>query len=403
METCIIVGAGKAGASAAEGLRTGGFDGRILLIGDEPYAPYERPPLSKSVLVSDERHPTYHHEPGRYEELEIEYRGGARVERIDTGKRLLQIRSAGVESWDRLILATGSRARRLAIPGGETCHVVRNFDDALVLRAKLGRGVRAVCIGAGVIGLEVASSARSLGCDVTVVDPADRVMSRSLPDAMAAMLRSKHEEAGIRFLFGSRPAAVADRRVSLSDGTALEADVVICGVGICRNTELAVAGGIKLNEGILVDDRGETSVKGIFAAGEVAEFPVAGGERTVVSETWRHAVEHGALVGRAAAGEAVSYRYTPWFWTDQLGMNIQVAGTFSPDMAIVRRLGGTGAGPMFLGIDAEGRMMAAGGFDAASEMGAAMRVIKRGKPVDRAHLERVDVPLRAILAGKVVE
>lgn len=399
MDLHVVVGAGQAGAHAAMAMRRAGFAGRIVLVGAEAVEPYDRPPLSKDFIVAhEEPRLAYHFAPATYEEKRIELLMGTRVESVDPREGRIHTTSGAPLPFDRLILATGSRARRPAIPGAERIMVLRTLEDARAIRARLLPGMKVVCIGAGVIGLEMASSARARGCEVTVLDVAPSVMSRSIDAALARLVEDLHRRAGVRFLFSIEVERVDEAGVVLADGARLPADIVIAGVGIERNVELAVAAGIDVGRGIKVDGSGWTSAEGILAAGEVAEYFSARAGRHLLSESWQHAQDHGALVGRVAAGLAETYDPVAWFWSDQHGVNIQMAGAMIGTTTVFR---GDPASESFsiFSLDDGLRVVGAVGFNAGRDIAAARRLIGDGRPVDPARLGDTAVSLRDLLRG----
>ena len=283
-QTFAIVGAGLAGAKAAETLREEGYDGRLVLLGAEPERPYERPPLSKEYLRGEtDREQAYVHEAGFYEEHGIELRSGEHVVRLDPGRRELTLQSDERLAYDRLLLATGSAPRRLSIPGSELegVHYLRTFGDSDALRARLDAGGRLVVIGAGWIGCEVAASARQRGLEVTVIAPHPVPFERVLGSELGAIYRDIHVDHGVEMLFGTAAAAFegADsvERVRPNDGRTIDCDSVVVGIGATPRALLAAAAGLAVDNGILVDERLETSAPGVFAAGDVANqlHPVA--------------------------------------------------------------------------------------------------------------------------------
>jgi 3-phenylpropionate/trans-cinnamate dioxygenase ferredoxin reductase component len=399
MTTNIIVGAGQAGAHAAIAMRDAGFTGRIILIGDEPHHPHERPPLSKAMLTDAiEPPPSHFHDAARYGERGIELRLGTAAESIDRTSQRVRLRDGSALPYDKLLLATGGRARRLRIPGGENILYLRTLDDARRLRPRLTQGARVVCIGAGVIGLEIASSARQRGCEVTVIEAADTAMGRTLTPDFARYLEARHRDAGVALHFGAKVQCIKGGQV-ICDGAAIEADLVVAGVGMERNAELAEAAGLALDGGIVVDEFGRTEDANIYAAGDVAAFwhPVL--LRRMRLESWRHAQNHGIAVGRAMAGQAAPYDDIPWFWTDQHGVNFQFAGLAGLTAATVMR--GTMNDATFAGfhLDAEDRVVAATGVNAPRDIRAAQSMIRAAKPIDPAMLADVTVPLQRIVAS----
>ena len=303
-DPAVIVGAGQAGAHAAIAMRQTGYTGRILLIGDERERPHERPPLSKQMLTAvDEPVPSYFHAEPQYEERAIETRFGTLVEAIDPAARVVHLSTGERQPYSQLLLTTGGRARRLDVPGAERVLYLRTLEDARLLRPHLKSGARIACIGAGVIGLEIASAARACGCRVTIIEAGPVVMGRSLPPVIAAWLADLHVAAGVTLRLGTAVTAITAAGVVCSDGTLVEADAVVAGIGMVRNTALAEAAGLSVDGGIDVDECCRTSVPGIYAAGDVAAFWVPRLGRRVRLESWRHAQEHGTAAGQAMAGQ----------------------------------------------------------------------------------------------------
>ncbi|QJU58184.1 FAD-dependent oxidoreductase [Sphingomonas sp. AP4-R1] len=328
--TVLIVGAGEAGVAAAAALREGGFGGHVMLATDEAGIPYERPPLSKQQLKSDDE-PERLIRPAEWFAAErIELIPNTCISEIDPAARRARLGDSGqVVSYDALLLATGARARRLqGDPAG--VHYLRTREDAARLRSALRAARSVVVLGGGVIGLEVASTAVELGLDVTVIDPAPRLMHRAVAPEISALLADLHRAAGVTLVLESGPIAVeADGRggalVRVGEATH-SADVCVAGIGVIPNDDLARAAGCAVDNGVVVDGCGRTSLERIYAAGDVASFhhPTYGHSLRV--EAWQHAGRHGAHVARSMLGIDDAYAEVPWFWTDQLETNIQVAG-----------------------------------------------------------------------------
>ena len=396
----VIIGAGQAGAHAAVAARTAGLTGRIVLVGAEPHAPYERPPLSKAALTEHPApEPGWFFPPSRYAELEIELLTGAAATAIDRAAARVELADGRSLPYDRLLLATGGRARLLTVPGGERALVLRTLDEARALRARLLPGARVVCIGAGVIGLEVAASARARGCSVTVLEAAPAPLGRCTTPEMAQWVAALHLRAGVALHFGVAVAAVEPDAVISAAGARFPADLVIAGIGMVRNTELAVAAGLAVDNGIVVDEYGRASENNVFAAGDVAAFWQKRLGRVLRLESWRHAQDHGIAVGRAMAGQAAPYDEVPWFWTEQHGRTLQVAGL--PAEAARTVLRGTKEDASFCAfhLDAAGRVVAATGVDAPREVRVAMALIRAGSVVDPARLADPAVKLQALARG----
>src|SRR5829696_7158046 len=275
--TFAIVGAGLAGAKAAEALREEGFDGRVVLVGAETERPYERPPLSKDYLRGEAgRERLYVHDEDFYGEQQIELRLGRTAETLDTVRRELELDGGVRLPYDRLLLATGAEPRRLTIPGADLDGVLylRSVDDSDALRSRLDRGGAVVVVGAGWIGAEVAASARQRGLDVTVVDPSAVPLERVMGQEVGALYRDIHADQGVRMLMETGVEAFegdqAVERVRTSDGGALECDFVVVGVGVQPRIRLAADAGLDVDDGILVDEQLRTDAEGVFAAGDVA-------------------------------------------------------------------------------------------------------------------------------------
>ena len=401
-ETHLIVGAGQAGGWAAVTLRQAGFAGRIVLIGAEPWLPYERPPLSKAVLTAETEPPiAYFRDPARYSEAGIETLMGVRALEIDRKRQQLRLADGRVLAYDRLLLATGGRARALTVPGGERALGLRTLEDARAIRARLAAARQVVCIGAGVIGLEVAASARARGAAVTVLEAAARPMGRSVSPEGADFVARLHRAAGVALRCGVAVAAIeagADgaQRVLTADGGAFPADLVLAGVGMERNLELAAAAGLALDGGIAVDAWGRSSDPAIFAAGDVAAFlhPLFP-DRRLRLESWRHAQNHGIAVGRAMAmAEAPAYDDIPWFWTDQHGVNLQVAGFPAEAARTVVRVDQE---RVFVAVhlDPADRVIGVTAAGSPRDIRAGTALIRAGCPVDPRLLADASVPLPA--------
>jgi 3-phenylpropionate/trans-cinnamate dioxygenase ferredoxin reductase subunit len=332
-DTFIVAGAGFAGAKAVETLRGEGFDGRVILIGDEHERPYERPPLSKDYLRGDaERETIYVHPERFYAEHDVELRLARRAVELDLGERELVLDDGEWLHYDRLLLATGAEPRRLAIPGAELDGVLylRSVADCDVLRERLDRGGTVVVVGAGWIGSEVAASARMRGLDVTVVDPQSVPLERVLGPQLGAVYRDIHLDHGVRMRLGTGVEAFegagAVERVRTSEGDAIECDFAVVGIGVRPRTELAARAGIATGDGILADEQLRTSAPGVFAAGDVvsAQHPFYG-ERIRV-EHWANALEQGPAAARNMLGRDQAYERLPYFFSDQYDVGMEYTG-----------------------------------------------------------------------------
>jgi 3-phenylpropionate/trans-cinnamate dioxygenase ferredoxin reductase subunit len=339
-----IVGAGAAGWSAAEALSEPGFRGSVCLFSSEGAPPYERPALSKAFLANPElAHPPVllpDSGPARNVRLKL----NATVVSIEPRSRAIETSTGERFEYERLLLATGAECRRLRIPGSELAgiHYLREIDEARALRAELRPGLRLAIVGGGVIGLEVASSARMRGCEVTVIEAAPQIMGRIVPPPLAAALTDLHRERGVTIRTASAPVAfeASGQRVAgvvLDSGDAVPADAVVVGIGVVPRTELAESAGLDVQDGVLVDGRLVSSDEHILAAGDVARVCHAGEERHLRIEQWRPAQAQGRHAADSVIGVGSTYRDTPWMWSDQYDLHIQASGFGFEDTEIVQR------------------------------------------------------------------
>jgi 3-phenylpropionate/trans-cinnamate dioxygenase ferredoxin reductase subunit len=331
--THIIVGASLAGAKAAETLRAEGFDGRVVLVGAEEERPYERPPLSKDYLRGEVgREKVYVHDESFYSEHDIELRLGTTAVELNASSKELTLGNGDRLSYDRLLLATGSEPRRLAIPGAELDGVLylRSVHDSDALRERLDRGGAVVVVGAGWIGAEVAASARQRGLEVTIIEPASVPLERVMGAEVGAIYRDIHTDHGVEMLMRTGVEAfegeTAVERVRTSDGRLIECDFVVVGVGVAPRIQLAERAGLEVDNGILVDEHLETSVAGVFAAGDVANasHPFYG-ERIRV-EHWANALHQGPAAARGMLGQADPFDRLPYFFSDQYEVGMEYLG-----------------------------------------------------------------------------
>jgi 3-phenylpropionate/trans-cinnamate dioxygenase ferredoxin reductase component len=332
-QTFVIVGGGLAGAKAAQTLRDEGFDGRVVLLGDEDVAPYERPPLSKDYLRGDAgRDAIWAQEEGWYDAHDVELRTGTHVAEVVPASSEVVLDGGERIGYDQLLLATGSAAKRIPIPGAELegVRVLRTVADSDALREALTPGVRVVVIGAGWIGCEVAASARQRGADVAMVAPEAVPLERVLGPEVGAVYRDVHAKQGVELVLGTGVEAIeGNGRVSgvrVAGGRILPADVVVLGVGAAPRLELAQAAGLRVDDGVLADDRLRTSVPNIYVAGDIAraEHPILGD--TVRVEHWGTALEQGPVAARNMLGQDVAYDRIPYFFSDQYDVGMEYAG-----------------------------------------------------------------------------
>jgi 3-phenylpropionate/trans-cinnamate dioxygenase ferredoxin reductase component len=332
-QTHIIVGASLAGAKAAETLRAEGFDGRVVLVGSEDERPYERPPLSKDYLRGEVgREKVYVHDEGFYSEHDIELRLGTTAVDLNASRKELTLDDGDRLRYDRLLLATGSEPRRLAIPGGQLDGVLylRSVHDSDALRERLDRGGAVVVVGAGWIGAEVAASARQRGLEVTVIEPASVPLERVMGAEVGAIYRDIHTDHGVEMLMGTGVEAFEGdktvERVRTSDGRVIECDFVVVGVGVQPRTQLAARAGLALDNGVLVDEHLQTSAEAVFAAGDVANarHPFYG--QRIRVEHWANALHQGPAAARNMLGRADPFDRLPYFFSDQYEVGMEYSG-----------------------------------------------------------------------------
>ncbi|TWP52473.1 NAD(P)/FAD-dependent oxidoreductase [Lentzea tibetensis] len=325
----VIVGSGLAGASAAGALRERGYAGKIVMFGHEVHRPYELPALSKDVLLGDKDEPAWVHDPGFYRDNEIDFRPGTPITDLRPGDRTVVDSDGAVHSYDRLLLATGSRPR--VLPGARG-HVLRTWDDSLALRAELTEGKQVVIVGAGWIGCEVAAAARKHGAVVTVVDPVALPLQRVLGDEVGAVFRDLHADHGVHWRLGVGVEGFSDRGVVLRGDEELLADVLVLGVGATPRLELAEAAGLAIADGgVAVDATLRTSDPDVFAAGDIAAHDHPRYGHRVRVEHWANAKDQGTYVAGPLLGLDEPYQQSPYFFSDQYDLGMEYRGLADPE------------------------------------------------------------------------
>ncbi|NIA27269.1 MAG: FAD-dependent oxidoreductase [Desulfobulbaceae bacterium] len=343
-KTIAIIGAGHAAGQVVATLKQKKFDGRIVLIGDEPHLPYQRPPLSKKFLAGELPADRLYVKPAAfYDDAQIDLRLNTRIDHIDRSARQLTATNNDTIAYDKLVLALGSRVRKLTVDGGQLdgIHYLRSIADVNGIRAALSAGARVVIVGAGYIGLEVAAVCRQLGLDVAVLEMADRVMSRVVSPQVSDFYQRTHDGHGVKLLLSTGiNAFCGDSKVDsvlTSDGQTLAADFVVVGVGILPNTELAESTGLEVNDGIVVNDRCQTSDPDIYAVGDCTSHPNAIYDRRLRLESVHNALEQAKTAASNICGVEIHYSQVPWFWSDQYDLKLQIAGLSQGyDEAILR-------------------------------------------------------------------
>ncbi len=397
-DTFVIVGGGLAGAKAAETLRSEGFDGRVVLVGDEDVRPYERPPLSKEFLRGEAEGPPFVHDEGFYAEQEIELELSTRAVAIDRDAAEVELGDGSRLGYDKLLLSTGAEPRRLPVPGADLDGILylRSLSDSEAIGERFGSGKRLVVIGAGWIGAEIAASARQKGCEVTMLEMTSVPLERVLGPEVGAIYRDLHQSHGVDF----RPETAAERfegdgavaRVVTGDGASIDADFVVVGVGVTPRTELAERAGLEVDNGVLTDARLKTSDPRIFAAGDLANAHHPFYDRRLRVEHWANALNQGPAVARAMLDQDVAYDEIPYFFSDQYDAGMEYGGYATEWDEVVFR--GDPAGGEFIAFWVADQKVVAGMNFNVWDVNEAIRALIRSRAtVDRAQLEDPDTPL----------
>jgi 3-phenylpropionate/trans-cinnamate dioxygenase ferredoxin reductase subunit len=402
----VIVGASLAGAKAAEALRAAGFDGPVVLIGDETERPYERPPLSKGYLLgSADRDSIYVHSPDWYAAHDVNLRLGTTVTGIDPAAHAVALADGSRVGYAKLLLTTGSSPRHLPVPGGDLPGVLylRRVGDTEQIKATFETASRVAVIGAGWIGLETTAAARAAGVEVTVLEAADLPLLRVLGAEVAQVFAGLHSEHGVdlRFAVKVDEITAAGGRASgvlLADGTHVPADAVIVGVGITPNTQLAEAAGLDVRNGIVVDAQLRTSNPDIYAAGDVASafHPLLGTHIRV--EHWANALNQPQTAARAMLGQDVAYDRVPYFFTDQYDLGMEYSGYVEPggyDQVVFR--GDVGQREFIAFWLRNGRVLAGMNVNIWDVSDAIQDLVRAARPADVSRLANPDVPLQELI------
>ncbi|MFX1671000.1 FAD-dependent oxidoreductase [Paraburkholderia sp. A2WS-5] len=394
--TVVVIGGGQAAGWVLKTLRAEGFAGRLVMIADEPHPPYERPPLSKAVLAGDANIDTLCVvRPDEFDALKVEAWQPERAASIDRARRVVKTESGREIEYDRLVIATGGTSRRLpdAIVKTPKLHYLRTLDEAAALGEKLRASRRVLVIGGGWIGLEVAAAARKLGVEAIVVEGAPRLCGRSVPQVVSDFLLNLHRENGVDVHLGAslasldvQPGDTSQVRATLADGTTIDADFAVAGIGLALNASLASDAGLEVADGIVVDECGVTSDPAIFACGDVANHHNGWLKRRVRLESWANAQNQAIAAAKAVLGVHAPYAEIPWFWSDQYDVNLQILGDLQADADIVVRgdLAAKRATLFFRGNDEQLRGVIA--INNARELKLARKWMSQGRAMDRAAL-----------------
>ncbi|WP_042267406.1 NAD(P)/FAD-dependent oxidoreductase [Paraburkholderia heleia] len=391
--TVVVIGGGQAAGWVVKTLRKEGYAGRLVMIADEVHLPYERPPLSKAVLAGEADIETVRiAKPDEFAALNVETWQPDCATSIDRTARMVTTRSGREVQYDRLVIATGGAARKLPASIVKSAHVtyLRTLDEALALGERLRSSRRVLVVGGGWIGLEVAATARKLGVQATVVEGAPRLCARSLPENVSRFLLDLHRANGVDVRLNAMLLTLEDRaeggvRATFADGSTLDADFAVAGIGLVPHTALAVAAGLSVDDGIVVDEFGETSDSCIFACGDVANHPNAWLKRRVRLESWANAQNQAIAAAKAVLGVKTPYAEIPWFWSDQYDVNLQILGDIPAGVAPVLR-GSLEEKRASLFFVADGHLRGAIAINAARELKLARKWMGQGRAVDLAAL-----------------
>jgi 3-phenylpropionate/trans-cinnamate dioxygenase ferredoxin reductase subunit len=383
-ETFVIIGAALAGAKAAETLREEGFGGRVVLVGDEPELPYERPPLSKQYLSGEAERDSAHVHPREfYAEHAIELLQ-ATASAVDPVEHRVALADGRLLNYDRLLIATGAVPRRPPIAGIERARTLRTLADADALRAAFAGGGTVAVIGAGWIGSEVAAAARAHGAEVVLIEHAATPLQAVLGSELGSLFADLHSSHGVRVLCGAGVAAIGDASVRLADGTEVACDHVVVGVGVAPATELAVAAELEVDDGVITDEYLRTSAPDVFAAGDVARAFHPRYGRHLRVEHWANALHQGPAAARSMLDRGEPYARLPYFFSDQYDLGLEYIGLHGPDDRLVVQRSTDELKLQAFWLDGDNRVTAGMHINDWGAIEAIEQVIENGEPVDTA-------------------
>jgi 3-phenylpropionate/trans-cinnamate dioxygenase ferredoxin reductase component len=398
----VIIGGGKAGARAAIGFRENGWEGSITIISDEALLPYDRPPLSKAA-ITDEADPlaVLLLDEGMITSLGVTFMGGAAATSIDRSQKIVHLANGSEVPYYKLLIATGAEPRRLTTPGAERALMLRDLRDAVEIRNAFVKGKNIAVIGGGFIGLELAASAVSRGCKVTVIEAQPRILMRGVPEAISTVIKVRHETAGTNVMAGTNISHIDATHVVLSDGRKVAADIIIAGIGAVPRTQLAEQAGLTIDNGIACDAGMRTSDPDIFASGDCCSFPhPIFADARLRFEAWRNASDQAEVAAENMLGGDKKYQAIPWFWSDQHDLTLQIAGMPALGMTVVTREIKDGAF-ILCHLDADNRLVGASGVGPGNTIARDVRLLelligKFAKP-DLAILADGAAPLKPLL------
>ena len=403
-QTFVIVGASLAGAKAAETLRDEGFDGHVVLLGVEAERPYERPPLSKEYLRGETRDKPYVHDDGYYEGNDIKLRTSTEVESIDPDASEVVLAGGERIGYDRLLLTTGSEPRRLSVPGSDLDGILylRTVADSDAIAERIEAGGKLVTIGAGWIGAEIAASARTKGCEVTVLEMAALPLERVLGPELGAIYRDIHTDHGVELLaetaLESFEGSGSVESVRTADGRTIDADFVVVGIGVAPRTKLAEDAGLDVENGVLTTERLETSAQGVYAAGDIANATHPHLGQRIRVEHWANALNQGPAAARNMLGKDAPYDKIPYFFSDQYDVGMEYAG-YATDWDEVVFRGDVDAREFVAFWLRDGRVLAGMNVNVWDVTDDIQELIRSKATIDPKLLTDTDVPLDELAAS----
>ncbi|MBK8957144.1 MAG: FAD-dependent oxidoreductase [Proteobacteria bacterium] len=401
----IVVGAGQAGQQICDSLRKGGYDGHLMLLGDEPCLPYQRPPLSKKFLTGGLEAERLLLRPASwYEQQRIDVHLDTRVERIDRAACRLRLASGEALTYSGLALATGTRVRPVTVPGADAAgiHYVRSLADGQSLAAALSGARRVAVIGGGFIGLEVAAIAREQGREVVLIEALERLMARAVAPQVSAFYAALHRAHGVEVLLGTGVDAIrsaqGEHTLVTSSGAEYTVDLIVAGIGVVPNSELAEQAGLECRNGIVVDDCARTSDPLIVAAGDCTWHMNGFLKREIRLESVQNAVDQAKAAAASLLGQSAVYCQVPWFWSDQYDVKLQIAGIGMPhDQAVVRGDAASHAFSVF--YFRAGTLVGVDSLNKPAEHMAARKLLAQGTPLSAAQAGDLGVDLMQVARG----
>ncbi|MFT7460112.1 MAG: 3-phenylpropionate/trans-cinnamate dioxygenase ferredoxin reductase subunit [Planctomycetota bacterium] len=403
-QTCVIIGASHAAAQLAPTLRQEGWEGPIIVVGDEPYIPYHRPPLSKTFLSGEKALDDIYIRPLMvYEKADIEFKLNTRVVAIDRTEKTLTLDNGEILGYDKLALTLGSRVRKVELPGSDLggVYYLRDVNDVEQIKTKVAAGKKAVIVGGGYIGLETAAVLRKLGMEVCVLEMMDRVLQRVTAPEVSAFFDRIHSEEGVEIRCGVGVTALEGNvnieKVICNDGSVFDADLVVIGVGIVPNVELAQAAGLEVTNGILVDEFARSSDKDIVAAGDCTFHHNVLYDRSIRLESVQNATDQARVAAMTLCGKEKAYDALPWFWSDQYDLKLQIAGLSQGyDEVIIRgdRENSRSFAAFYL---KEGVVISVDAVNKAPEFMMGKRLISGKVKVDKARLADENVSMKELI------